>query len=102
MMAELADAFIAMPGGFGTLEEFAEVLTWAQLGIHKKPVGLLNTAAYYDPLLAFFDHAMNQKFIRAAHRSSIVTSDDSEGLLEKIMHCGEPPKVQKWIGKRGK
>src|SRR3954451_6826808 len=69
MMVELADAFIAMPGGFGTLEEFCEVLTWAQLGLHRKPHGLLNTAGFYDSLLRFFDHTMAERFVRAEHRA---------------------------------
>jgi uncharacterized protein (TIGR00730 family) len=101
LMAELSDAFIAMPGGFGTLEEVAEVITWTQLGIHEKPVGLLNTAAYYDPLLAFFDRAVEQKFVRAALRSSIVTSGDVEELLERVVNAGEPGMVKKWINGNG-
>ena len=68
LMAELADAFIALPGGFGTLEEISEVLTWAQLGLHRKPYGFLNVEGFYDSLLSFFDHAVAENFIRAVHR----------------------------------
>src|SRR3954453_6200666 len=72
LMVELSDAFIAMPGGFGTLEEFCEVLTWAQLGLHPKPCGLLNVLGYYDPLLAFFGHAAAERFVRPEHRALVL------------------------------
>jgi uncharacterized protein (TIGR00730 family) len=84
LMAELADAFIALPGGLGTIEETFEVLTWTQLGIHHKPCGLLNVRGYYDRLLAFVDHAVSEGFIAAGHRSLILLEEDPEALLYKL------------------
>jgi uncharacterized protein (TIGR00730 family) len=84
LMAELADGFIALPGGLGTIEETFEVLTWTQLGIHHKPCGLLNVAGYYDPLLAFMDHAVSEGFIASAHRSLILVEQDPEELLRRL------------------
>lgn len=83
LMAELADAFIALPGGFGTLDEFCEILTWAQLGLHGKPCGLLNVEGYFDPLLALFDRAVEDRFLHPKHRSMVITADDPEKLLDK-------------------
>jgi uncharacterized protein (TIGR00730 family) len=98
-MAELADAFVALPGGMGTLEEFAEILTWAQLGLHAKPCGLLDVAGYWQPLVAFFDHAVAEGFIRPEHRRFVVAADRSEALLDALeRHC--PPSVQRWIDDR--
>jgi uncharacterized protein (TIGR00730 family) len=96
LMAELADAFVAMPGGFGTLEEFCEVVTWAQLGLHQKPHGLLNVAAFYDPLLAFFDHAVERNFIRPAHRKMVISETDPERLLDALAQV-QPVNEHKWI-----
>lgn len=96
LMVELSDAFIAMPGGFGTLEEFCEVLTWAQLGIHRKPHGLLNVAGFYDSLLTFFDHAVDRQFIRPAHRELIITESNSVRLLDLIAQA-HMPNLNKWI-----
>lgn len=96
MMAELADAFIAMPGGFGTLEEFCEVLTWAQLGLHRKPHGLLNVAGFYDALLGFFDHAVNQRFVRSVHRNLVIAEADPACLLD-LLSKAHPPSLNKWI-----
>ncbi|HYE72411.1 MAG TPA: TIGR00730 family Rossman fold protein [Blastocatellia bacterium] len=96
MMAELSDAFIALPGGYGTFEEFCEVITWVQLGLHQKPCGLLNVAGYYSPLLALFDHAVAEGFVRSSHRSIVLEDEDPErmiALLEKHI----PPQVEKWI-----
>src|SRR4030095_14093186 len=84
LMAELSDAFIALPGGYGTLEEFCEVLTWAQLGLHGKPCGLLNVEGYYDSLLALFDHAVRERFVRPWHREMILEDRDPERLLERM------------------
>jgi uncharacterized protein (TIGR00730 family) len=84
MMIELADAFIALPGGFGTLEEFFEVLTWAQLGIHQKPCGLLNVDGYYDRLTNFLDHVEEAQFVPSAHRAMIMIDDDPAGLLKRL------------------
>jgi hypothetical protein len=99
LMADLSDAFIAMPGGFGTLEEFAEILTWAQLGLHRKPHGLLNVAGFYDPLLAFFDHAVAENFIRQAHRD-IVLSDPNPARLLDALVSAKPLSVEKWIDRK--
>jgi len=84
LMADLADAFIALPGGYGTFEEFFEAVTWTQLGIHSKPCGLLNVAGYYDTLLALLDRAVSDGFIREANRSLIVDASDVRTLLEKL------------------
>ena len=83
-MAELADAFIAMPGGFGTLEELSEIITWTQLGIHKKACGLLNIDGFYDGLLNFFDHATKEQFIRVQHREIVFSNTDPAALLDKL------------------
>ena len=76
LMAELSDGFIAMPGGIGTMEEFFEVLSWAQLGIHEKPCGLLNVAGYYDPLIQFLDHAVAEDFIKPKHRALLIVESE--------------------------
>jgi uncharacterized protein (TIGR00730 family) len=96
LMAELSDGFVALPGGIGTLEEFFEVWTWAQLGVHSKPCGLLNIAGYFDPLLAFLDRAVEEKFVRAPHRSMVIVESDPRALLTKF-ESYEPPKVVKWV-----
>lgn len=96
MMVDLSDAFIAMPGGFGTLEEFCEVLTWAQLGEHRKPHGLLNVAGFYDGFLTFIDHAVTEKFIRPVHRQLIITEKDPAHLLD-LLENAELPNLDKWI-----
>jgi uncharacterized protein (TIGR00730 family) len=96
LMAELADAFIALPGGLGTLEEFCEIATWTQLGFHKKACGLLNVEGFYDGLLAFLNHATAEKFIRSEHRSIILSEEDPAALIEKLARF-EVPVVQKWI-----
>ncbi len=85
-MAELCDAFVALPGGYGTLEEFCEVLTWSQLGIHAKPVALLNVAHYFDPLLALFDHALAEGFLREENRALVLVEDTAESLLDTLEH----------------
>lgn len=96
LMADLSDAFAALPGGFGTLEELCEVLTWSQLGLHTKPVGLLNVAGYFDPLLALFDHAVEERFVRPAHRALVLQSDDESQLLELLAGYEAAP-LDKWI-----
>jgi uncharacterized protein (TIGR00730 family) len=96
LMADLADGFVALPGGIGTLEEFFETWTWAQLGMHTKPCGLLNVAGYFDPLLEFLDHAVEEKFVREAHRAMVIVESDAEKLLERF-ESYEPPRVVKWI-----
>lgn len=85
LMCELSDAFIALPGGFGTLDEFFEILTWAQLGIHGKPSGLLNVSGFYDPLLAMLDHAVVEQFLRPAHRELVITDTDADSLVQRLL-----------------
>ena len=95
-MAELSDGFVALPGGLGTLDEFAEVLTWSQLGLHSKPCGLLDVGGYYGLLLAFFDHAVAERFVRAEHRA-MVLADTAPGRLLDAMQRWSPPAVGKWL-----
>jgi uncharacterized protein (TIGR00730 family) len=96
LMAELADAFVALPGGIGTLEELFEVFTWAQLGLHRKPLGLLDVAGYYAPLEAMLDHAVDQRFLRPQTRAMLVRDDSLDALLERFADW-RPPTLQKWI-----
>ena len=96
LMSELSEGFIALPGGTGTLEEFFEVLTWAQLGEHRKPCGLLNAGRYYDPLLAVFDHMVQQGFLSEEHRAMVLVETEPEALLEALAGY-VPPGVIKWI-----
>ncbi len=96
LMAELCDGFVALPGGIGTLEEFFEVWTWAQLGVHDKPCGLLDVANYFDGLLAFIDRAVEEKFVRDAHRAMVIVERDPRVLLDRF-ESYEPPRVKKWI-----
>jgi uncharacterized protein (TIGR00730 family) len=96
LMAELADGFVALPGGIGTLEEFFEIWTWAQLGMHDKPCGLLNVAGYFDPLLEFLDRAVAEKFVREVHRKMVIVESDPATLLARF-EAYEPPRVVKWI-----
>ncbi|MEO8936681.1 MAG: TIGR00730 family Rossman fold protein [Burkholderiaceae bacterium] len=96
MMAELADAFIAMPGGWGTIEELSEMLTWLQLGIHAKQIGLLNVDGYYDPLIAFAERMIDQRFVRAEHRSLMTVDADPEALLTRLMTPRVAP-LDKWF-----
>ncbi len=95
-MVELAHGFIALPGGMGTLEEFAEILTWAQLGLHRRPCGLLDVDGYYAPLVAFFDRAVEQGFVRPEHRALLMIDSDPEALLDRFA-AWTPPVVEKWI-----
>ena len=90
MMAQLSDAFIALPGGFGTLDELFEATTWSQLGYHRKPVGLLNAAGYYDHLLAFLDHGAAEGFIRAQHRPLLQAAPDIASLLGALARAEIP------------
>jgi uncharacterized protein (TIGR00730 family) len=96
LMAELSDAFIALPGGVGTLEELFEVYTWAQLGIHEKPLGLLDVAGYYRPLVAFLDHAAREQFVRPSTRSMLAVSEDLDDLLAAF-EAWRPPTEHKWM-----
>ena len=95
-MAELSDGFIALPGGFGTFEEFCEILTWGQLGFHVKPMGLLNVNGFYDPLLAMFDKAVDEGFLRAQNRAMALADTDIENLLAQMDNY-RPEPVSKWL-----
>lgn len=96
MMADLADGFIALPGGLGTLEEIFEIWTWAQLGLHAKPVGFLDINGFFSPLMQFLDRAAREKFLRDAHRAIALVDSDAESLLRKF-DAWKPPRVEKWI-----
>lgn len=96
LMAELADAFIALPGGLGTLEELFEIVTWAQLGLHAKPCGLVNTDGYYDHLITFLDHAVTARFVRPEHRALIMVEPGPAALLERFDGF-VAPQLEKWI-----
>jgi uncharacterized protein (TIGR00730 family) len=95
-MADLADGFIALPGGLGTLEEFCEIMTWGQLGIHRKPCGLLNIENYYDQLLTFLDHGVEEGFIKPAHRGLAIVERDSATLLKRFEDF-QPIGGSKWL-----
>jgi uncharacterized protein (TIGR00730 family) len=96
LMVELSDAFIAMPGGFGTLDELAEVITYNQLRLTDKPIGILNIAGYFDPLLTFFDHITAEGFLRPEHRQNLIVDDHPEVLIEKMSQF-QPVAIDKWI-----
>jgi uncharacterized protein (TIGR00730 family) len=96
IMADLSDAFIALPGGLGTLEEFFEVITWAQLGLHAKPVGIMNVSGYFDPLFAFLDRAVDEGFVKRQHRAMIIMAHSPADLLDRLQSY-QPPQVEKWI-----
>ena len=97
MMAELADGFIALPGGWGTLEEIFEMLTWAQLGFHDKPCGLLNIEAYYDDLIGFLEKSFEQQFVNELYRPMLMRADEPTALLNQFSTY-RAPKVRKWMG----
>ena len=96
VMADLADAFIALPGGLGTLEELCEILTWAQLGLHAKPCGLLKVRGYYARLIGFLDDAVAQRFLTQEHRDMVFVEEDAERLLQRF-GAYQAPKGEKWI-----
>jgi uncharacterized protein (TIGR00730 family) len=96
IMADLADGFIALPGGLGTLEELFEILTWSQLGLHTKPCGLLNVDGYYDKLCGFLDHAVEEQFVKTLHREMLLIEETPEKLLV-VMQDYHPPVVDRWI-----
>jgi uncharacterized protein (TIGR00730 family) len=98
LMGDLADAFIALPGGFGTLEEFFEVLTWSQLGLHAKPCALLNVHGYYDSLLGFFNLAVQEGFVRDESRNLVLVEDDAVRLLDRLAGW-QPPALPQWINR---
>ena len=95
MMAELADGFIALPGGFGTLEETVEVLTWAQLGLHRKPIGLLNVEKYYNFLYEFFNHMVNEKFLHTEYKDMILIKETANEIIDSMIDF-QLPDIDKW------
>jgi len=97
-MAELSDGFVAMPGGYGTFEEFCEIITWAQLGLHRKPCGILNVEGYYDPLLALFDRAVAEGFVHPTNRRLVIQETDPDRLLDLLSNY-TPPNTERWIGR---
>ena len=98
-MADLSDAFIALPGGIGTMEELFEAFTWLQLGLHSKPVGLLNVAGFYDPLLKFLTHMRGQRFLKPEHFETLLVEDDVERLLNRFARFNHQP-IGKWIDRK--
>lgn len=96
LMFELSDAFIALPGGMGTVEEVLEILTWAQLGFHGKPCALLDICGYYEKLLGFLDHAVAQRFVRPEHRGMVLVADSPVGVLALLRNY-TAPKIEKWL-----
>lgn len=96
LMADLSDAFIALPGGFGTFEEFCEIVTWAQLGLHAKPCGILNVQGYYSPLLAMFDHAVQERFLKVENRGLVLARNSVVELLQALEEW-RPVRVEKWL-----
>jgi uncharacterized protein (TIGR00730 family) len=97
LMADLADGFAALPGGFGTGDELFEILTWAQLGLHAKPIGLLNVAGYFDPLLAWLDRAIEEAFLKPEHRRLLLEAEDAERLLDAFLGYRAAEATPKWI-----
>ena len=101
-MADRADAFVALPGGFGTADELFEILTWAQLGMHAKPIGLLNTASFFDPLLGWLDHMVRERFLRPEHRELVLTAAEPEAMLD-LLEAWRPTRAPgKWLDEAGR
>jgi len=100
MMAELSDAVIALPGGTGTLDELFEMFTWSQLGLHQLPIGLLDTAEYWQPLLRFLEHSVNERFLRAEHFETLLVERDPGYLLDRLS-SHQPLALNKWMDRRG-
>ncbi|MFI5039902.1 MAG: TIGR00730 family Rossman fold protein [Solirubrobacterales bacterium] len=100
LMAELSDAVIALPGGTGTLDELFEMFTWSQLGLHRMPIGLLDVAEYWQPLLGFLEHAVNERFLRAAHFETLLVEHDPGALLDRLS-SHQPLELNKWMDRRG-
>jgi uncharacterized protein (TIGR00730 family) len=98
-MSALADAFIALPGGFGTMDELFETLTWAQIGLHSKPIGLLNTRGYYDPLMDWIQHALQEGFILPEHVRLFVCADQPDELIGQLIHFETPAGLERWVNR---
>ncbi len=101
MMANLADGFMALPGGCGTFDELFEVITWAQIGVHAKPIAILNTVGYYDPLIALFEHAIAERFVHKDHQKLILHGTDPAALLDKMLTYTPSVMVEKWLDPSG-
>jgi hypothetical protein len=99
-MAELADGFIALPGGFGTFEELFEILTWAQIGLHQSPIGVLNVQGYFDPLIELIEHAAAQGFIYGEHRQLLQIESEPGALLERMTAYQPPGDLARWVDRR--
>jgi uncharacterized protein (TIGR00730 family) len=97
LMADLSDAFIALPGGYGTMEEFLEIVTWSQLGIQQKPCGLLNIANYWDGLLKVLDHAVDEGFLRPENAQLVLVARNPKSMLERLSEWEPPVRVEKWL-----
>jgi uncharacterized protein (TIGR00730 family) len=101
LMAELSEGFVALPGGFGTFEEMFEILTWAQLGSHRKPCGVLDVEGYFGPLVALLDHAVEERFLKPAHRELLLVCEDPDELLDRFA-VWSPPEVDKWLDRQAR
>lgn len=99
LMADLADGFVALPGGFGTADELLEILTWAQLGLHTKPVGLLQVNGFFEQLLVWLDRCVQEGFVRPVHRRLLLSANEPEALLAALEEHAAAPPVPKWIGR---
>ena len=99
LMADLSDAFIALPGGFGTFEEFCEIVTWSQLGLHAKPCGILNVLGYYSSLIAMFDHAVQERFLKPENRALVLAQGSVAELLQALEEW-RPVRVEKWLDRQ--
>ncbi len=97
LMADRSDAFVAMPGGYGTCDELFEILTWAQLGIHRKPVAVLNTSGFFTPLFAWLDHIVSEGLLRPKHRELLLVADTVPGLLDALASWAPPEPTTKWV-----
>jgi uncharacterized protein (TIGR00730 family) len=100
LMADLADAFIALPGGYGTLEEFCEIVTWSQLGIQQKPCGLLNVERYWEGLLAMLEHSVSEGFLRPENRDLVLVASTPRQMLERLLKWKPPLHVEEWLDER--
>jgi hypothetical protein len=97
MMAEISDAFIALPGGFGTFEELFEILTWSQIGLHQKPIGVLNVEEYFNPMLNMIEHARSEGFIYSEHRELLISESAPAELLDKMVVYQQPDDLDRWV-----
>ena len=99
-MAEMSDAFVALPGGFGTFDELLEILTWSQIGLHRSPIGILNTLEYFTPLLALIEHARQEGFIYNEHIDLLINESDPQDLLTRMEVFERPPNLERWVQRK--